>query len=623
MTTSPSEPRQPGQPGEAGDLRDRRDPGDARDARDARDASDAVTRLDKLADAYWTAALEGEPLLATAAGDPRFDDRMADPTPEGATAHRARLTAILADVDAMGTADDTAAGVAGDGGVGDGPGLPPAHRVTWSVLRACLDADVAGLDSGLRDWNVDSLEGVPAGLLMIPDYQRVDTPAAGDKMAARWHAMAGYVDAHTQTLRRSLTDGRVAATPTVDRDIALLDELLAEPVDRWPLVQTPVTGAAAADAWTAGARDRFAATLHAVTQGEIRPAFARLRAFLADEVRPVARPDTAPGMSHVDGGLDGYRKLIRVHTSLNLAPEALHQTGLLEIDRIDAQIEALAARVLGTRSLEEAIARLRNDPALGFSTREEVLAGGAEALGRAQAATPAFFGRLPQAPCEVVAMGPHEGEHGTIAYYREPAVDGLRPGQFYLNLSHPETRRRYESEALAYHESVPGHHLQIAIAQEIDGLPDFRRHLGTTAFVEGWGLYSESLASEMGLYSGDLSLLGTLSFDAWRASRLVVDTGMHALGWSRERAVAFMTAHTALAANNIANEIDRYIGMPAQALAYKTGQLEMLRLRAAAESRLGSRFDIRGFHDTLLGSGAVPLAVMGELIDAWVGSRLG
>jgi uncharacterized protein (DUF885 family) len=598
MTTSQSEPRGAGDP------------------------RDAIARLDRLADAYWTAALEGEPMLATAVGDSRFDDRMPDPTPEGAATQRARLAAILAEVDSMGTADDTAAGVSGGGGADDGPRLPPAQRVTWSVLRACLDADIAALDSGLRDWNVDSLEGVPAGLLMIPDYQRVDTPAAGDKMAARWHAMAGFVDAHAETLRRSLANGRIASVPTVARNIALLDELLAEPVDRWPLVKTPVAGSASADAWTATERDRFATELHAVAENEIRPAFARLRAFLADEVRPVARPSTAPGMGHVDGGLEGYRKLIRVHTSLNLAPEALHQTGLLEIDRIDGEIEALAARVLGTRSLEEAIDRLRDDPALGFSTREEVLASGAEALGRAQAATPAFFGRLPKAPCEVVPMGPHEEEHGTIAYYREPAADGSRPGQFYLNLSHPETRRRYESEALAYHESVPGHHLQIAMAQEIDGLPAFRRHLGTTAFVEGWGLYSESLASEMGLYSGDLSLLGTLSFDAWRASRLVVDTGMHALGWSRERAVAYMTAHTALAANNIANEVDRYIGMPAQALAYKTGQLEMLRLRAAAQARLGSRFDIRGFHDTLLGSGAVPLAVMGELVDAWVGSRV-
>ena len=568
------------------------------------DPGEASTRrLAQLADAYWEAAIAFGPVTATAIGDRRFDDRMPDPTPGAAAAQRGRLAALLADVDALAPAET----------------LPAAARLTWSTLREALHGDIAELESGLRDWNVDSLEGVPAGLLVIPDFQRVDTPAAGEALLARWHAMAAFVDAHAATLRASLADGRAAATPAVDRTIALLDGLLAEPVDRWPLVQTPLASAAAAGrAFSAAARDQFAAAIGSVTAGEIRPALARLRALLADEIRPAARPDTAPGMGHVPGGLEGYRRLIRFHTSLDLAPESFHQTGLDEIARIDAELEALAGRVLGTHSLAEAIGRLRSDPALGFATREEVLASGVEALARANGAIPAFFGRLPKAPCVVVPMGPHEEEHGTIAYYREPAADGSRPGQFYLNLSHPETRRRYEAEALAYHEAVPGHHLQIAIMQELEDLPQFRRHIGVTAFVEGWGLYTERLADEMGLYSSDLSRLGVLSFDGWRASRLVVDTGMHALGWTRDRAIAFMTEHTALAPNNIANEIDRYIAMPGQALAYKAGQLEMLRLRASAEQRLGARFDIRGFHDALLGSGAVPLTTMAELVDGWV-----
>lgn len=578
-----------------------------------------AARIDELASAYWEATLEAEPLAATAVGDRRFDDRMPDPTPEGAARQRTRLSVLLAELDALPQTDAPAPGAT----AGAGDAVAGRAAVTARVLRECLQADIAALDAGLRDWNVDSLEGVPAGLLVIPAYQRVESPAAGDAMTARWRAMAGYIDAHVATLRASLADGRVAGMPTVERNIALLDGLLADPVDRWPLVETPLSASAAAGAWTGAERDRFAAAIRAVTDGEIRPALTRLRAFLADELRPVARPATAPGMGHVPGGLEGYRRLIRVHTSLDLSPEELHQTGLAEIERIDAEITSLAGRVLDTRGLGDAIGRLRDDPALGFATRDEVLAAGADALARANAAVPEFFGRLPKAPCVVVAMGPHEEEHGTIAYYRQPAADGSRPGQFYLNLAHPETRRRYEAEALAYHESVPGHHLQIAIGQELEGLPAFRRHLGTTAFVEGWGLYTERLADEMGLYSSDLSRLGVLSFDAWRASRLVVDTGMHALGWSRDRAVEFMTAHTALAANNIANEIDRYIGMPGQALAYKTGQLEMLRLRAEAEASLGARFDIRGFHDVLLGSGAVPLAVMGELVEAWVGEQAG
>jgi uncharacterized protein (DUF885 family) len=298
--------------------------------------------------------------------------------------------------------------------------------------------------------------------------------------------------------------------------------------------------------------------------------------------------------------------------------EEIHRIGLDEIARIDAEMAALAGRTLGTANLADALAALRGDPALHFTTCDEVYDKAASSLARATEAIPDWFGRLPVAPCEIVRMGPHEEVHSTIAYYRQPAVDGSRPGQYYLNTSSPRTRPRYEAEALAYHESIPGHHLQVAIGQELTHLPEFRKHLGPTAFFEGWGLYTERLADEMGLYSSDLDRIGLLSFDAWRAARLVVDTGMHALGWPRERAIAFMHEHTALASDNIANEVDRYIVMPGQALAYKTGQLEMLRLRAEAKVALGAAFDVRDFHDILLGSGALPLTVLRGMVSAWV-----
>jgi uncharacterized protein (DUF885 family) len=561
---------------------------------------------------YWEAALEADPLLGTAVGDRRFDDRMPDPTPEGIAATRDRAAALLARLETV-----------------DAPSLAPADRITASVLRESLRGDVAVLDADIGAWNVDSLEGIPAGLIVIPDYQRIDTPASGRAMVDRWHAMASYVDAHVANLRRSLAGGRVASLPPIDRNIALLDGLLAEPVERWPLCSPLATlrdaGAGGASdgpsAWTTSERERFATDLRDAVETGVRPAFARLRGCLAAELRPVARTAAAPGMGHVEGGPAAYRDLVRYHTSLDLEPEALHQTGLDEIARIDRELEALAARVLGTTTRAEAIERLRADESLGYATREEVLAAAVDALARAQAATPAFFGRLPRAACEVVPMGPHEEEHGTIAYYRGPAPDGSRPGQFYINLSAPRSRRRYEAEALAYHEAVPGHHLQIAIGQELGAIPEFRRHLGPTAFFEGWGLYSERLADEMGLYSGDLDRVGVLSFDAWRAARLVVDTGMHALGWSRDAAIEFMTQHTALAANNIANEVDRYIVLPGQALAYKTGQLELLRLRAAARERLGPAFDIRGFHDAVLGEGAIPLATLRTVVEGWAEAR--
>jgi uncharacterized protein (DUF885 family) len=562
--------------------------------------------LATLAADYWEAVLDADPLVATAVGDRRHDDRMPDATPAGITASRARAGALLTRLDAV-----------------DATALGHADRITASALRESLVGDIAILDADTGAWNVDSLEGIPAGLILVPDYQRVDTPASGRTMVARWQAMGAYVDDHLANLRRSLAGGRVASLPPVDRTIALLDGLLAEPVERWPLC-SPLAELDAVDAtegpatWTTAERERFATDLRTATETAIRPALERLRAYLADELRPFARPATTPGLGHVPGGPAAYRDLIRYHTSLDLEPDALHRTGLDEIARIDRELEVLAERVLGTGSLADALERLRSDEDLGFASREEVHASAVTALARAQAATPAFFGRLPRAACEVVPMGPHEEEHGTIAYYRGPAPDGSRPGQFYINLSAPQTRRRYEAEALAYHEAVPGHHLQIAIGQELDGIPEFRRHLGPTAFFEGWGLYTERLAEEMGLYSGDLDRIGVLSFDAWRAARLVVDTGMHALGWSRDAAIAFMTEHTALAANNIANEIDRYIVLPGQALAYKTGQLELLRLRAAAHERLGATFDIRGFHDAVLGEGAIPLATLREVVDGWM-----
>jgi uncharacterized protein (DUF885 family) len=209
------------------------------------------------------------------------------------------------------------------------------------------------------------------------------------------------------------------------------------------------------------------------------------------------------------------------------------------------------------------------------------------------------------------------GEDAPLAYYLPPAADGSRPGIFFINTTRPTTRTRYESEALAFHEGVPGHHFQLALAQEMEDLPHFRRHALATAYVEGWGLYCERLADEMGLYSGDLERMGMLSFDSWRFGRLVTDSGMHALGWGRQQAIDYLTENTPQAPNNIENEVDRYIGWPGQALAYKIGQLEIRRLRAEAEKTMGARFDIKGFHDTVLAGGPVPLGVLGDLVGAW------
>jgi uncharacterized protein (DUF885 family) len=371
------------------------------------------------------------------------------------------------------------------------------------------------------------------------------------------------------------------------------------------------------DGWSESQRSSFAASLSAIVNDEIRPAFIALHDALVVEVLPVARTDDEPGMCVVPGGAEGYRNLIRMHTSVDVDAETLHRIGHAEIERIDAEMLELAGRTLGSTTLAEALAALRADPTLFFTSREEVFEKAAASLRRAHDAAPAWFGRLPAAACTILEMPAHEEEHAGAAYYRAPATDGSRPGVYVVNTSNPTERPCYEAEALAYHEAVPGHHLQGALGQEVDGLPEFRRHLGPTAYFEGWGLYAERLADEMGLYTADVDRIGMVSFDSWRATRLVVDTGLHAMGWSRQEAIDFMLAHSALAPRAVADEVDRYIALPGQALAYKTGQLELMRMRRDAERRLGTAFDIRGFHDAILSDGALPLPTLARLVESW------
>jgi uncharacterized protein (DUF885 family) len=346
----------------------------------------------------------------------------------------------------------------------------------------------------------------------------------------------------------------------------------------------------------------------------VRPGFVRLDRFVREVALPAARPADRPGLCGVSALREIYDKTLRIHTSLPLTAQAIHATGLAEVARINEETRALGERVLGVSDLAGIHARLRGDPALHFTTREEVEAKALSTLRRAEAAMPRWFGRLAKTPCIVRRIEEHEEAFTTIAYYRQSAADGSRPGTYFINTYAPETRPRYEAEALAFHEAVPGHHTQIALAQELEDVPEFRKHTGPTAYVEGWALYTERLCDEMGLYTGDLDRLGMLSFDSWRACRLVVDTGLHSEGWSRRRAIDYMLANSALAENNIENEVDRYIAWPGQATAYKTGQLEILRLRAATQQRLGGAFDIKAFHDAVLGAGAVGLETLADIV---------
>ncbi|MEX1072188.1 MAG: DUF885 domain-containing protein [Chloroflexota bacterium] len=556
--------------------------------------------LDRLAEDFWDAVLAADPVQGTAVGEYRYADRLSDITPDGRAHTRRRFEELQARLAELRP--------------------DPTEEVEASLTRAALEEGIEGhllrLAADAQSYTVDAVNGPQTAFLDIPSYQPLRHPADGEAMLSRWRAMGPWVDDKIAALRGGAAEGRAPVAGSVRRVIDQLDALLGRPVGEWPVL-APLE--AVHTGWSDAAWRGFEVGLAGAVRDGLRPAFARYRDFLADGALPPSRDDAHVGIGNLPGGTETYARLAVAHITVDRSPQEIHAIGLAEIARIDAEIADLGARVLGAADLASTLSGLRGDPSVHFATAEEIVDVATRSLARAQEATPRWFGRQPAASCVVVRMEAHEEEHSTIAYYREPAQDGSRSGRYFINTSHPQTRPRYEAEALAFHEAVPGHHLQIAIGQELSHLPAFRRNAETTAFVEGWGLYSERLADEMGLYSGDLDRIGMLSYDAWRASRLVVDTGMHALGWSRDAAIAFMTAHTALATNNIANEVDRYIGWPGQALAYKIGQLEIRALRGEAEAKMGAGFDIRRFHDAVLGHGALPLGALRGAVTAELG----
>ena len=560
--------------------------------------ADEPKNVEQLAAEYWEFRLRDEPLMATQVGDRRYDDKLPDITPEG----RRKRDEKYKDIIDRGNA------------LSQGP-LSDADRLTLTALLVDAGSLLEYSQCRLEEWALDPLQGPQIEFSNVESYQPVATWEQGKAMVTRWNAMGPYFDSLIANLSRGLSEGKPPVAICTEKVIDELRQALAKPDSEWTMLRP---AAVQHPDWSDEQRKEFGEGLAKAVRESVRPAFARFLQFLESKALPNARPQELAGIVHIRGGPEAYARLIRYHTSLRLTSEELHQTGLREVARINSELVELGDKVFGIRDRKEILQKLRTDPSLYFSTRDEVAQKAEEALDRARKAIPNWFGRLPETPCEVVRMEEHEEKHSTIAYYRGPAEDGSRPGRYYINTSEPQTRPRYEAMALAYHESIPGHHLQIAIAQELEGIPEFRKNSGVTAFIEGWGLYAERLADEMGLYSSDLDRIGVLSFDAWRACRLVVDTGMHARRWSRAQAIDFMLQNTALAKNNIVNEVDRYISWPGQALAYKTGQLEIMRLRQEAGRKLGSKFDAKKFHDVVLDNGAVPLRALDQLVRTYV-----
>jgi len=551
---------------------------------------------------HWELFLRWSPTEATTLGDHRYDDRLSPRSADAVARYRAERRALLARAAAI-----------------DPAGLDDGDRTTLLLLRGDLEAQTAADVCEDHLWAISPAQNPLNELSYLAELHRVTTPADAANLVARYRQGAQLVDDTIANLREGLRAGRVASQEVLRRVVAQLDAELARPTSAWAMV---APAAQARPDWTDAERARFAAELHAAVADGVRPALARLRAVIADELMPKGRTGRDEGLGALPDGDACYRARIREHIGVDRTAAELHQLGLDEIARLDREIAAMGARLFGAPDLAATLTRLRTDPALYFTTGDELEAAAGAALARAQAATPRFFGVLPRAACVMARIPDYEAPFSTIAYYRQPHYDGSKPGEYFINTYKPETRPRYELEALTWHESVPGHHLQIAIAQELGDLPMYRKLTGSTAYVEGWALYTERLADEMGLYTGDLDRLGMLSYDAWRASRLVVDTGLHAMRWTRAEAEAFMRAHTALTEVNISNEVDRYIAWPGQALAYKFGQLEIFALRREAEGRLGARFSLPAFHDVVLGGGAVSLPVLRLRVEAWIADTL-
>jgi uncharacterized protein (DUF885 family) len=560
-------------------------------------AQETARTLAGLADAYWQRRLAADPVEATLLGDRRHDDRLPDPSPDANQREIDRLADLATRVRAL-----------------DPAPLAAVDRVTHGALLGEIENERAVRRCAISEWSVDPLEGPQVMFLNLAHLQTVSRPEEGRALTARWQKVGDYLDARTANLRRAAGQGRIATREAVSRVLRQLDELFDQPSSAWVMMQPARTPH---PDWPEAERRALEEGVAGAVEQSIRPAFERYRTVLRDEVLPRARADGQVGLLHVPQGPDCYHALIGVHTSLALHADEIHRIGIEENARIRAEMVELGARLFGTADLPAIQKRLREDPALYFTSREEVENKAREALTRAERAVPRWFGRLPRTPCVVKRVEPYEEQDTTIAYYRQPAIDGSRPGTYHINTYAPQTRPRYEAEVLAFHESVPGHHTQVALAQEQGGLPEFRKHLGVTAYVEGWALYTERLAAEMGLYSDDLDRMGMLSFDAWRASRLVVDTGIHVKGWSRQQAITYLTENTALAANNIENEVNRYVSWPGQALAYKLGQREIFALRRESEQRLRARFNVRTFHDAILAHGAVSLSLLRAEIERW------
>ncbi|MBX7168995.1 MAG: DUF885 domain-containing protein [Pirellulales bacterium] len=559
-------------------------------------AADAAADFARLLDDHWTWQLRDDPLFATSYGEHAYDDRLPD---ESLAAHEHRqqqLAAYLARWQGL-----------------DRAALSDTDQVNYDLFGWQLRESLAEYGFGAHLMPITNRSGFHIYFPELPKRVPLRTVRDYDHYVARLQAFPAYVDQHIELMREGVRRKLVLPAVVLEDYQRPLEANIVDDVRQSPLFEAVVDFP---ESLSPADRERLTGAISAAIKNSIVPGYRAFEKFLRDEYVPAARGEI--GASALPDGRAFYRHRVKRFTTLDLTPEEVHATGQAEVRRIRTEMDTAIKASGFAGDFAAFVEFLRTDPRFYVDTPEALLKEVSFVLKRMDGQLPKLFGRLPRMPYGVREVPAYIAPRTTTAYYTGPAGDGTDAGYFYVNTSNLKSRPLFEIEALSLHEAVPGHHLQIALQQELDNQPPFRRFASFTAFIEGWGLYAERLGLECGFYKDPYSNFGRLSYEAWRACRLVVDSGMHYLGWSRQQAIDFMIANTALTQHNVEAEVDRYIAWPGQALAYKTGELHFRQLRRESEERLGERFDIRAFHDVVLASGAVPLPVVERNVHAWL-----
>jgi uncharacterized protein (DUF885 family) len=491
--------------------------------------------------------------------------------------------------------------------------LSPANQVNYDIFGHLVENELAEYRFAAHLMPITSRSGFHISFPELPRDIPLETVRDYENYLARLNAFSKYVDDHIERMRAGMQRGMVLPAVVLEgyRD-ALTAHVVEDPTASLlfaPLRQFP-------QRIGSDDRTRLSAAGRQAVADSVVQGYRRFLRFMEDEYVPACRGSIAA--SALPDGRAFYRHRVRRFTTLDLTPEEVHQTGLQEVQRIRGEMEQIIRRVAFSGDFAQFVQQLREDPQFYATTPQQLQQEVALVLKRMDGALPRLFKTLPRAPYGIREVPLYIAPKTTTAYYQPPPGDGSQAGFYYINTYNLKARPLYEIEALSLHEAVPGHHLQIALQQEMTDLPMFRRFADVTAFIEGWGLYAERLGLEVGFYQDPYRDFGRLTYEMWRACRLVVDTGMHYLGWTRGQAIDFMAAHTALSLHNIEAEVDRYIAWPGQALAYKTGELKIRQLRQMAEQQLGPQFDVREFHEVVLGSGAVPLTVLERNVEGYI-----